>query len=297
MKNISNKKGALTGILFVFPFFLIYVIFILYPLFQGFLLSFHKWNLVGTKMYVGFDNYGMILKDELFWTSLKHTLGFVCISTPCVMVTAFCLAFMVNHVLIKKPAVYRIAFFAPMVLSVSIISFLWLFLLQPQTGLVSTLLGSLGVRDEILWFSNPDLVWFSIVILTVWWTAGYDMIIYLAAMQNIPDSIFESASLDGAKPWQITRYITIPYLKETHFMVLFLEVIASFKIFGQVFLITQGGPAGKTRTFIQYIYEKGFQNYEMGLASSASMLFFVMILMVSLAQLFIKRKFRDQEDG
>lgn len=295
MKSLTSKKGALTGIAFILPFFSIYVLFVLYPLIQGFLLSLHKWNLTGAKLFVGTANYGMILKDALFWTSLKHTLMFVCMSTPCVMVTAFLLALFVNNSLIKKPAIYRIAFFAPMILSVSIVSFLWLFVLQPQTGLVSTFLKTVGVEQEILWFSNPKLVWGSMIVITLWWTSGYDMIIYLAAMQNIPDSIYESASLDGAKPWQITRYITIPYLKETHFMVLFLEVIASFKIFGQVFLITQGGPAGKTRTFIQYIYEKGFQNYEMGLASAASMLFFLLILLVSAIQLIVKRKNNGRE--
>lgn len=293
MKNRYYKKSAVTGILFILPFLTVYAAFVMYPLIQGFLLGFHKWNLTGAKTFVGLDNYLALFKDSLFWSSLRHTLTFVCCSTPCVIVAAFSLALFVNNAMVKKPSIYRIAFFAPMVMSVSIVSFLWLFVLQPQTGLVSTLTKSLGMNTEILWFSNPKLVWFSIIMITVWWTAGYDMIIYLAAMQNIPDSIYESASLDGAMPWQVTRYITIPYLKDTHFMVLFLEIIASFKIFGQVFLITQGGPAGGTRTFIQYIYEKGFQNYEMGLASAAAMFFFVLILMVSGIQFLVKRRLQD----
>lgn len=289
-KRSARLKDNIAGYLFISGFLLVYIIFTIYPLIESFFLSFTKWNILTPKIFVGLDNYINLLKDALFWSSLWHTVIFTVLSVPAIVVGGFLLALLVNSGKLKGRAIYRATFFSPNVLSVSIISYLWICLLQPYTGLLNNFLHSIGIAEEIFWLRDPNIVWISIVIMTLWWTVGYNMILYLAAMQDIPDSLYESAELDGAGSMQKTLYITVPYLKSTHILMFFLQTVASFKIFGQVFLVTGGGPAGMTRTFIQYIYETGFQRFFIGSGTAASILLFLIILIVSVFQLNVLRK-------
>ncbi len=286
-----NKKKAVplkdhaAGYLFVGGFLLVYLIFYIYPLIDGFLLSFTKWNILGPKEFVGLKNYIDLLYDPAFWSSLWHTVIFVLLSVPVIMLGGFGLALLIDNKRLKGSAFFRVTFFSPNVLSVSIISYLWLCVLEPYTGLLNNALHSIGIEQEIFWLRDRNIVWISIVLITLWWTVGYNMILYLAAMQDIPDSFYESAELDGASWRQRVMYITIPYLKNTHILLLFLQLVASFKVFGQVFLVTGGGPSGATRTFIQYIYETGFQRFYIGSGTAASIILFVIILGISVFQL------------
>ena len=152
---------------------------------------------------------------------------------------------------------------------------------------------AIGIEKEIFWLNDANLVWPSIILVTFWWNTGYYMLIYLAGLQDIPAEHYEAASLDGANRLQRIMWITVPSLKRTHLLVLFLQVIASFKIFGQVYLITSGGPGGASRTLLQYVYETGFTTFQMGQASAASFVLLLIVLAVSIVQLKIMNKQED----
>ena len=295
MKHQRNKQegSSLTGYIFLLPFCIIYLIFNLYPLLQGLILSFYKWNLSSDKVFVGFDNYKMIFQDEVFWAALKHTGLYVLISTPIFMLGAFIFALIVDSKILKGKTFVRSTLFLPNILAVSITAIIWLNMLTPYTGLMNSFVHSIGINKEIFWLSEKNYVWPSIILITFWWNAGYYMLLYLAGLQEIPTEQFEAADIDGANWFQKIIYLTFPSLKTTHLLVLFLQMIASFKIFGQVFLITEGGPYGQSRTLIQYIYEIGFQKFMVGKASAAAFVLTFVILLISIFQLRIMDK-RDK---
>lgn len=294
MKQIKNKREgtSLTGYLFLLPFCIIYIIFNLYPLIQGLILSFYKWNLSNTKVFVGFNNYKMIFTDKVFWEALRHTGLYVLISTPIFMLGAFIFALIVNSKILKGKTFVRSTLFLPNILAVSITAIIWLNMLTPYTGLMNSFTHSIGIKNEIFWLASENLVWPSIILITFWWNTGYYMLLYLAGLQEIPSEQFEAADIDGANWFQKIIYLTFPSLKSTHLLVMFLQMIASFKIFGQVFLITEGGPYGHSRTLIQYIYEVGFQKFMVGKASAAAFVLAFIILIISIFQL----KIMDKQD-
>lgn len=286
----ENVKEGISGYLFILPFLIFYLTFTFYPLLQGFIISFYKWNITGNKVFIGLRNYKDLLSESMFWEALWHTFMYVIISTPIFMLGAFILAIIVEHKGIFSKSFTRSVFFLPNVLAVSIISIIWLYMLQPYTGLVNSILHTIGISQEIYWLTEKNIVWLSIILITFWWNTGYYMILYIAGMQEISDEQYEAAEIDGAKWFQTVIYITIPSLKRIHVLVLFLQVIASFKIFGQVFLITEGGPSGSSRTFIQYIYETGFNRFFIGKASASAFILFLIILAVSIVQFKIMKK-------
>jgi len=293
VKNHFKLKDNLFGYLLLLPFLLFYMLFTFYPLVQGFIVSFFKWSITGPKVFVGISNYQELISDNFFWESLWHTLGYVLLSTPIFVLGAFILAIIIDYKQIIGKTFLRTVFFLPNVLTVSIVAVIWLNMLQPYTGLTNALLHSIGIRPEIYWLSDKNLVWPSIIWVTFWWNTGYYMILYLAGLQEISEELYEAAELDGASWLQTIFHITIPSLARVHVLVLFLQVVASFKIFGQVFLITEGGPGGASRTFIQYIYEVGFQRFFVGKASAAAFVLFGIIIIVSILQLKIMDRYKD----
>jgi multiple sugar transport system permease protein len=167
----------------------------------------------------------------------------------------------------------------------------WNWLYQPDYGLINSFLVALGF-SSINWLSSPAVAMPAVVITTVWWTIGFNFILYLAGLQEIPQELYEAAAIDGAGGWARLRYITIPLLQRTTTLIVILQVLASLKVFDQIYLLTGGGPDGATRSIIEYIYEQGFQSYRLGYAASMSYVFFVLILIISVAQfvLFSRRK-------
>lgn len=286
----SAPRDTFAGYAFLLPFLAVYAVFSLYPMIQGFIISFFKWNITGAKVFIGFDNYLRLFRDPVFWKALTNTLLYVLISTPIFMLGALVLALIVDSKLLLGRTFVRSTFFLPNILAVSITAVIWLNLLQPYTGLLNAGLHAIGIKQEIFWLTSKALVWPSIVMVTFWWNTGYYMLIYLAGLQEIPAEQYEAAAIDGATGLQRIMRITIPCLKRTHLLVLFLQAIASFKIFGQVFLITSGGPAGASRTLLQYVYETGFTTFQIGQASAASFVLLLVILSVSIVQLKIMNR-------
>lgn len=293
MKLHKRHKYDNVAYLFLLPFLLVYGIFNLYPLIEGFILSFFKWNMSSAKEFVGLNNYALIFADESFWGAMKNTLLYVLVSTPIFMLGAFIFALIVNSKLLKGKTFVRSVLFLPNILAVSIVAVVWLNMLAPYTGLVNAFMHAIGIEKEFLWKTDADLVWPAIIAITFWWNTGYYMILYLAGLQEIPSEQFEAAELDGANWFQEIIFLTFPSLKGTHLMIMFLQMVASFKIFGQVYLVTEGGPYGASKTIIQYIYETGFVKFQVGKGSAAAFVLTAVILVISITQLRIMSKNRD----
>lgn len=280
--HATHRKEAIAAWLFLLPFLLFYVAFLLFPILRGLFTSFTNARLVGTARFIGLGNFIEMVGDKDFWGSLGNTFYFVGISTPAIVITGFILAMLINSKLVGT-TILRTSYFSSYVLSMSVVTGLWIFIFQPYTGLINTIITKFG-GPEVFWLSTKGIVWLAILVTTVWWTVGFDMVLFLAALQNIPRELYEAAEIDGATKVQVLFRITVPMLRETTLLVVMLQMIASFKLFGQTYLMAGGGPGTHTRTIIHYIYESGFTNRRLGYASTMSIVFFVVVLTVSLLQ-------------
>jgi multiple sugar transport system permease protein len=285
-----NSYEQLLAWLFLLPYLFFYLWFMFYPILKGFIISLNKWTIGVDPKFIGLKNYEVMIKDTNFWESLWNTVYFVLISTPSLVVVGLILALFVNARL-KGTTFLRSAFFLPHILSISVISSIWVFVLQPYTGLVNSILHRFGIAEEIFWLNEANLAWMSILIATIWWTVGFNMVLFLAGLQEIPDDLFEAARIDGANSWDCFWNITLPSLRGVIMLIVVLTSIASFKLFGQPWIMTHGGPGTATRTLVQYIYETGFRRNDMGLASAMSyVLFLVMILFAIIQFKFLSKK-------
>ncbi|MDR1446217.1 MAG: sugar ABC transporter permease [Treponema sp.] len=291
-KQIGQK--TLTAILFMLPFLLIYTLFIIWPVIQGIYVSLHRWGLMGKIRFLGGSNYTRFLTDKFFWSALWHTTWFVIISVPLLILAALVLALLANRETGMKKGL-RICYYLPNVLSVSVISYMIRFMFSPYMGFMSTFLHSIGFLSpdqEIMWLTEVNLIWVVVTSATVWWTTGFSMMLYISAMQDIPVSVYEAAGLDGASPARQLFGITLPLLKPATYLILLLQIIASFKIFGQIFMISGGGPGSMTRPLIQYIYESAFAKNDMGYASAMSYALFIILVLLS----FIQIQFQNRRE-
>ncbi len=229
--------------------------------------------------------------DSLFWVSFGNTLLFVLLSTPSIVGVALGLALLLGGSG-RWVGILRAAFFAPYVLSVAVLTLIWGFLLNPDLGLVARTLTFMNF-ESVSWLTDPSLALPAIVVVTLWWTMGFSLVLFIAGLQDIEPSLYEAASLDGANAWKKFRYITLPGLKRTVVLVTVLQVIASFQIFGQVFILTRGGPANSTRVLIQHIFESGFREFRLGYAAAQSLFLFLVMLGASALQLRLLREEAD----
>lgn len=295
MSKAKKRKTFLVAMAFILPFFILYTVFTIWPVIQGFYVSLHKWGLMGKLKFIGFDNYTKFLGDKNFWGALKNTAFFTLITTPMLVITAMVLAMLANRATRMKKGL-RIIYYLPSVLSVSVASFIAKYTFTPYTGLVNGTLHSIGTlpKDkELQWLQNPNLVWITISLMTVWWTIGFSMLLYLSALQDISNDIYEASAIDGATKTQQLFHIVLPLLKPTTWLVLLLQMIGCFKVFGQIYMITGGGPASSTRPLIQYIYENAFEKNNMGYAAAMSYVLFGILLVLSLGQQILQRKGED----
>lgn len=291
MKFQFFRGDNLKAYLFLAPFLIVYSLFMLYPIIKGFIISLHDWTLGMDSTFVGFQNYITMFKDSYFWEALGNTILFVLISTPALIFVGLGIALLVNAGL-KGTTFLRSVFFLPYVLSISVIASIWVFILQPYTGLLNTFLHKMGITKEIFWLGDENLAWVSILLATIWWTVGFNMVLFLAGLQEIPDEYYEAAKMDGANSWKQFISITLPSLKGVMLLTVVLQTINSFKLFGQPYLMTNGGPGTETRALVQYIYEKGFIEQQMGVASSMSYVLFAITIVFA----FIQFKFFQNKD-
>ena len=289
------SAGKWSGVWFCVPFLVVYAAFLIYPMLLGIRLSLFNWSLTGTgtNQFLGLGNYRELFADAAVWESLWHTVLFTLLSTPPLVGIALLMALLTNRTM-RFRWLYRLAYFAPYVLPVSVVVLIWTWLYQPGFGLINGTLTALGL-PEVEWLTDERWAMIAVVIATVWWTVGFNYLLYLAGLQDIPEELYEAADIDGAGTFAKLRSITLPLLKRTTGLVLVLQILASLKIFDQIYLMTYGGPNFATRPIIQYIYESGFTNYRIGYASAISYVFFALIVLVSIAQ--FKLFARRQEEG
>jgi multiple sugar transport system permease protein len=228
------------------------------------------------------------LTNGAFWSSLWHTVWFTILTTPPLVVLGFVFALLADRVG-RGRWFFRLAFFAPFVMPSAVVALIWVWLYTPGLGLLESGLGWLNITAPY-WLGDPTWAMPSLAITTIWWTLGFNFVLYLAGLQDIPHELYEAATIDGASPWQQIRSITIPLLGRTTTLVAVLQVIASLKVFDQMYIMTEGGPNFATRSILEYVYDEGFTNYRVGYASAVSMLFFVVVLAVSAVWFWLVRK-------
>ena len=283
-----NRYAARDIVLFSTPFLATYIAFLVFPVLYGVYLSFFDWDILSTRKFIGFGNFAEAFGDPMFLSSFAHTLQFVLMSTPTIIVIGFLLALLAVRPG-KAGKASETVFFLPYILSTTVVGTLWAWLFQKNFGLFNQLLGAAGMKP-VAWLSDPSIAMLSIVIATIWWTAGFNMILFSAAMKQIPDEIYDSARIDGAGRMAILFRITIPLLRDTTLLVVILQLIASFKVFGQAFVMTGGGPYNTTQVLVQYVYKTGFSYFRLGYASAMSILLFLVILLISAFQFVAGRE-------
>lgn len=300
-RQIDAQKGKrwrtdLAGLGFVLPFLIVYAIFLIWPALLGLRMSFTNWIIGGTgaTQFLGFANYQELFADPAVWQSLGVTIVFTIISTPLLVIIALALALLVNRA-IPAQGLFRTIFFAPFVLPVTVVTLIWNWLYQPDFGLINGMLTSIGLK-QVAWLASPNVALISVIIVTVWWTVGFNFILYLAGMQQIPQELQEAARIDGAGTWARIRWITIPLLNPFTSLIIILQVIASLQLFSQEYTLFNGsdGPNFSTRGIVHYIYEAGFSQFRVGYGAAITYIFFILILIVSLAQFaLLRRQGRD----
>lgn len=279
----ARRGESLTGWAFAAPFAVLFVLFLVVPAIYGLYLSFTGETLTGSGgELLGFANYAEALTDPDMWKSLGNTLWFTALSTIPLVVLSLAFALLVNLGLPGR-WLWRLSFFLPYLLASTVVVMFWSWMYNPKLGLINGVLGEFGIAP-VAWLQDPNVAMISVVVTTLWWTIGFNFLLYLAALQNIPEQQFEAAAIDGAGKWRQLFSIVIPQLAPTTALIVTLQILASLKVFDQIYMLTNGGPAGATRSIVQYIYESGFTGYRFGYSSAVSYLFFAIIVLVSLAQ-------------
>jgi multiple sugar transport system permease protein len=292
-----TDAGALTPYLFMAPYLLLFLIFIVIPAIYGIWISLHNWDyLLPGKPFVGLQNYLDLFRPEStisrpFWQSMEATGKFTLYSVPLLVVIPLLVALILNEQFPGR-SFFRAVYFAPYVLGVAVIGVLWRYLLDPNIGLVNYYLGLLGIGN-IPWITALPWAWISLVGVTVWWTLGFNAVIYLAGLQDIDPELYNAAKVDGANRWQRFLNITLPGLRPVLLFVVTVTILASANMFGQAYIITQGAPGEETRTAIMYIAEEGLRQFNMGAAAAMSYVLALILLLISVANFAV---FRYKED-
>jgi multiple sugar transport system permease protein len=286
---LSRKaKKNLSAWVFLTPSLIGMILFVTVPILISVGLSFTEWNLLGSVSWVGLDNYKEILKSEKFYTALKHTLYFISLYLPSVVILAFLIASLLNKK-IKGMRVFRAIYFLPVVTSWVAVSVVWRWVFNGEYGLLNYLLQFIGI-DGPSWLTDPKWAMTAVIITSIWKDLGFVAVIFLTGLQEIPDMYYESASIDGANGWQKMKSITIPLMFNTIHFVVVISLINSFQVFDQVWIMTEGGPAGASSVIVEQIYRNAFRYYKMGTASSLSWVLFLIIFISTYIMNQIKKK-------
>lgn len=281
--NNTGKKFNIYAVLFVLPALVLFCLFLLWPTIRSFLFSLTNYNILRPNNidFVGLKNYFKLFSDDTFYKSLWNTVYFTLVVVPYQCTLALALALLVRKQ-VKGISIFRAAFFSPMVTSMTVISILWVILYNPNPnqGLLNAVLGEIGI-GPIAFLRDKDTAMNSIIFMSGWQAAGYQMMIFLAGLLNIPEERYEAAAIDGANRWNMFWNITIPGLMNTIKYVLIITTIQAMKLFVQPYVMTQGGPQNSTRTLVYYIYQQGFQSHNVGYACAVAAVFFIVVVVMS----------------
>lgn len=281
------------GALFVSPALLLILVFFIVPVFIALLLSFSDFDIyaLGSLEYlrfIGLRNYIELFQNPLFWTALGNTVYFVVIGGPLSMVVSLGAALLIGSKLVKFKTLFRTVFFLPVVTTLVAVAVMWRYLYHPRYGLLNYALGGLGI-EPIDWLGDPFWAMPAIILMAVWKNFGYNMIIFLAGLQSIPDLLYEAARIDGANRWRQFWHVTLPMLAPTFLFVAIITMIGYFQLFAEPYVMTQGGPSNATLSVVLFMYEQGFRWWNLGSAAAIAFVLFAIILAVTLIQLRLQR--------
>jgi ABC-type sugar transport system permease subunit len=293
-RHAGGSRGGeqLIGWVFLAPFLVAFALFLAWPILHGLYLSFTDQSLTGSGGgFVGVANYVEALGDPVMWGAFGNTVWFTVLSTIPLVVIALLMAVLVDRGL-PGQWLWRLSFFMPYLLASTVISQIWIWIFNPQIGAANNVLKAFGLAP-IAWLQDPSVNMLAIVIATVWWTIGFNFLLYLAALQNIPQQQYEAAALDGAGGWRQFWSITLPQLGPATTLIGLLQILASLKLFDQAYQMLGGLSSDTTRSIVQYIYETGFVGYRFGYSAAISYVFFAIIIILGVAQALITRRRKD----
>lgn len=273
-------RKHLVGYAFISPWIVGFTVFTVFPFLASIYLSFTHYNILSAPQWTGLSNYERLFyEDPLFWKSLWVTLKYTVVAVPLMVGVGVALAMLLNAE-IAGMSVYRTVFYIPSIVPLVATSVVFVWILNPQIGLVNTLLGTVGIVGPA-WLQDPRWAFWALVLMSLW-TAGGSMIIYLAGLKNVPRSLYEAALIDGANAFQRARHITLPMLSPVIFFTLVMGVIGSFQYFTQAFIMTKGGPENSTHFYALYLFNRAWRYLDMGYASAMAWVLFVMIMALTL---------------
>lgn len=280
--------------LFLAPALTAIFVFFFIPVISAFVISFTDFDIYAIGNYnkfrfTGLDNYIKLFDNPLFWKALKNTFFFVVVSGPLSIAVSLGAALLLNSKLVRFKGVFRLVYFMPVVTTLVAVSIVWRFIYHPEFGLLNYGLSFIGI-EKIDWLGDPNWAMPSIIILSIWKNFGYNMIIFIAGLQNIPEELYEAAHIEGANAWQRFTKITLPMLAPTTIFITIITMIGYFQLFAEPYIMTQGGPLDSTLSIVLYMYQEGFRWWNMGYSSSIAFVLFVIILAGTLLQMWYQKR-------
>ena len=283
-------RKQLPNYLFVLPHFLLFVVFILFPIFRSIHISLFDWKIMLKEQhFIGLANYEALLKDTIFWQALGNTAYIMIFTVICNIVLGLLIASGLKHSFFGSNFL-RVLFYAPGIMSVSVLAIIGIRIWDTQLGVVNYFVTTLMHGPRISWLGNPSLVLPALSITTVWWTFGFPMLVFIAGLQNIPETLYEAAKIDGANPRQSFFYITIPLIMPTMLFITVTQFIAHMQVFAQPYIISGGGPGNYSRTVVMYLYETAWRYFRFGYASTISVVLAAIMIIVTLILFYVMRR-------
>jgi len=281
IKHPLKRRQALSGYLFISPWIIGFLVFGLYPIIMSLYYSLSQYDVLRIPQFIGLRNYSdLLLNDNYFWGSIWNTLFFTVVRVPLVIIGSLLLAVLVNNA-IKGVKIFRTIYFIPSIITGVILSSLWLWILNPQYGLINSILSYIGI-DGPLWLNDPNWSKPSLIMMSLWSIGGGRMLVFLAALQSVPQHLYESVELEGGNWWHKFKHITLPLISPIIFLWSILEVIVSMQVFIEAYIMTKGGPLNSTLFYSLYLYNKAFDDFEMGYASAMAWILFVITMIITL---------------
>ncbi len=289
-----GREANWTGWLFISPMVLGFTCFLLMPMGMAFYMGFTDWPLLGESSFVGLDNYRALLSDKTFWKVLGNTFTFSAGLVPLNIVLALLLALLLSK---SMPGMgfFRTAIFTPVITSLIVWSIVWKYMLATDSGFINQLLQVFGIQGPA-WLYDPDLAMPAVIVTSVLKNVGLNMVLFIAALQQVPAHLYEAARLDGAGRTRTFFQVTLPMIAPTVFLTVIMTVIGSLKVFGQIYVMTQGGPSNSTKVLVYYIWELAFKLYDLGYASSAATVLFCIIMAFTLIQWHLRKRWVFHEN-
>lgn len=297
--SMKNKKSVFgqnskTAYLFLTPALSAIFIFFFIPVIAALLISFTDFSIYtlvswSNLSFVGFENYIKLFDDPLFWKSLGNTFYFVLIAGPLSVFVSLGAALLLNSKLVRFKSIFRLAYFIPVVTTLVAVAIVWRFIYHPKFGVLNYFLSFFGI-SEIDWLGDPNWSMPAIILMAVWKNFGYNMIIFIAGLQNIPTHLYEAAEIEGANAWEKFRFITVPMLAPTTLFISIITMIGFFQLFAEPYVMTQGGPLDSTLSIVQYMYQEGFRWWNMGYSAALAFILFLIIFIGTLIQFRIQKE-------